>query len=321
MTSVNRILKCTSDRPTVKYIFISLWSFSDPFKYVKIKYHFFRLLLLFRLHNLKQLLALKMVAQWAETIGWQEYLEFGPLSVLLDPNYGISVYVTSQIAKASELLFPTVTKHFSHSKGNNRVVSRLGGQTLAYCCEVQVSIRAHCMWDLRWTRCHRDRILASRLSSYQPTTFTYLSWRIWILGSHEAQYQHTSTPHSKIKQDRQWTYNVTFRRICEKLLPWKSNKHYTYICVCVCVWDSVGACVCVLVCVCGEVAGRVGVCMRARALVAFRTHHATRHRGLSGSTTFFDIISQTAWSSEKCYCNIKWEFCFCLKACLKYLSF
>ena len=125
MTSGNIILKCTSDRPTVKYIFISLWSFNDSFKYVTTEHHFFRLLLSFRLHNIKLIRAFKMVAQCAETIGRQEYLAFGPLSVLLDPNYGISVNVTSQIAQASELLFRAVTKHFSHSKGNNRAVSRL----------------------------------------------------------------------------------------------------------------------------------------------------------------------------------------------------
>jgi hypothetical protein len=38
-------------------------------------------------------------------------------------------------------------------------------------------------------------------------------------------------------------YNVVLRRIQEKLLPWKSNKYYIFLCVCVCVevggWVSV----------------------------------------------------------------------------------
>jgi hypothetical protein len=51
----------------------------------------------------------------------------------------------------------------------------------------------------------------------------------------------------------------------------------------------------------GDVGARARVC--ACASVALLIQHATRMRhiicGLSGSTTFIDIISQTAWFSEK----------------------
>jgi hypothetical protein len=29
-------------------------------------------------------------------------------------------------------------------------------------------------------------------------------------------------------------YNIILRRVCESLLPWKSKKHYMFVCVCVC---------------------------------------------------------------------------------------
>jgi hypothetical protein len=59
-----------------------------------------------------------------------------------------------------------------------------------------------------------------------------------------------------LEQDRQCTYNVTFRRVRESLLPWKScNITYWSVCVCVCVW------VCVCVCVC--VRGYPRACARA----------------------------------------------------------
>jgi hypothetical protein len=35
------------------------------------------------------------------------------------------------------------------------------------------------------------------------------------------------------KQDRQWTYNVTFRRVRETFVAWKSNEYYIFwVCVC-----------------------------------------------------------------------------------------
>jgi hypothetical protein len=34
------------------------------------------------------------------------------------------------------------------------------------------------------------------------------------------------------KEDRQCTYNVTFMRVRETLLPWKSNKYYIFVCAC-----------------------------------------------------------------------------------------
>jgi hypothetical protein len=53
------------------------------------------------------------------------------------------------------------------------------------------------------------------------------------------------------EQDRQCTYNVTMRRVCESLLQWKSNTYYIYVCVRVCARAWVPM--------------RVGVCMRVRA--------------------------------------------------------
>ena len=35
----------------------------------------------------------------------------------------------------------------------------------------------------------------------------------------------------KTKQDRQCTYNVTLRRVCEQKLPWKSNTYCIFVCV------------------------------------------------------------------------------------------
>jgi hypothetical protein len=56
------------------------------------------------------------------------------------------------------------------------------------------------------------------------------------------------------KQGRQCTYNVILRRIRETLLPWKSNKYYTFVCMC--ARARVHACV---------VPGSASVCMRVCA--------------------------------------------------------
>jgi hypothetical protein len=60
--------------------------------------------------------------------------------------------------------------------------------------------------------------------------------------------------YTKRKLERQCTYNVTFRRVRESLLPWKSMKCYFWS---VCAWLSVRACM--------SVPGQVGVCMQISA--------------------------------------------------------
>jgi hypothetical protein len=51
-------------------------------------------------------------------------------------------------------------------------------------------------------------------------------------------------PWRTIKQDRQYTYNVTLKRVRESLLLWKSNKYYIFfsvrLCACVCASGRVG---------------------------------------------------------------------------------
>ena len=44
-----------------------------------------------------------------------------------------------------------------------------------------------------------------------------------------------------MSQDSRCTYNVTMRRVRQSLLPWKSNKYYTFVTVCVCA--RMGGCV------------------------------------------------------------------------------
>ena len=81
------------------------------------------------------------------------------------------------------------------------------------------------------------------------------------------------------------------------LLPCKSNK-YSYFSVCVCARR--GARVRVYVCVGGGGCPDAWACAFARVLVALLIQNAT-HMRLSRSTTFFDIISQTARFSAKSY--------------------
>ena len=52
---------------------------------------------------------------------------------------------------------------------------------------------------------------------------------------------------NEVKQDRQCTYEVMLRRVCESLLQRKSNKYYIFLCVCQCVrcagaWALLCAC-------------------------------------------------------------------------------
>ena len=82
------------------------------------------------------------------------------------------------------------------------------------------------------------------------------------------------------------------RSVRKSLLPWKSNKCYIFVCVCVrarvhaCAW--VGA----------RARGRVCACSLAYAACnAYVPYCAICV--LSGSTTHFEIISQTARFSEK----------------------
>jgi hypothetical protein len=34
-----------------------------------------------------------------------------------------------------------------------------------------------------------------------------------------------------VQQDRQCTCNVTWRHVCELLLPWENNEYYIFVCV------------------------------------------------------------------------------------------
>jgi hypothetical protein len=43
------------------------------------------------------------------------------------------------------------------------------------------------------------------------------------------------------RQEGKYTYNVTLRRVCESLCPWKSNKYYLLVCVCVRAYGYAGA--------------------------------------------------------------------------------
>jgi hypothetical protein len=82
----------------------------------------------------------------------------------------------------------------------------------------------------------------------------------------------------------QYRYNVTMRRVCESLLPWKRNK-YLHICLCVCV------------CVCVCVSGSLGLCKRVRACSLANTKckglepYCDVTCGPSVFYKFFDIIS------------------------------
>ena len=105
----------------------------------------------------------------------------------------------------------------------------------------------------------------------------------------------------------QCTYHVTMRRVCESLLKQTSNKHYIFVCVCA------RSCVRVCVCACECPGSYASACVRVASLI----QHATRMRHIvtsfvaSGSTIFFDIISQTARISEKKLLNIKCVLIFC----------
>ena len=105
------------------------------------------------------------------------------------------------------------------------------------------------------------------------------------------------------KQDIQLTYNVTLGRVRELLLPWKSNKNYIFLFVCACS----RACAC------------------ARAHVALLIQHAIRMCrivlcGLSGSTTFIDVINDTIFG-KKNVIEHKMCFDFLYNVCLKHFSF
>jgi hypothetical protein len=104
----------------------------------------------------------------------------------------------------------------------------------------------------------------------------------------------------EIKQDRQYTCELTLRRVHESLLQRKSNTYCLLVGLCVCSRPCVP---CVHACV--VLPGRVNVymCVRACSL----NQHATRKPILWHNLwplwlyLFFDIISQTARFSKKCY--------------------
>jgi hypothetical protein len=81
-----------------------------------------------------------------------------------------------------------------------------------------------------------------------------------------------------MQQDRQCTYNVILRRVCELLLPWKTNTYYIFMCVCVRARDR----------------GRVhALCACSLAYPACNSLAPYRDVicSPSSSATFFDIIS------------------------------
>jgi hypothetical protein len=92
----------------------------------------------------------------------------------------------------------------------------------------------------------------------------------------------------KRKQIQQGTSNVTMRRVDETIVA-VQKQEVLHVSVRECAPACVGSCVCV----------RMNVSARARAYVCARVRlliqHATRRHidicGLSGSTTFFEIMS------------------------------
>ena len=94
-------------------------------------------------------------------------------------------------------------------------------------------------------------------------------------------------------------YTVTFRRVRESLLQWKSSKYYLFICLRACVRACAGALACMWI------LGRVGVCVR---IIACSLAYPARNAyapccdvicGPSGSTTFFDILINGAIFGKK----------------------
>ena len=94
-----------------------------------------------------------------------------------------------------------------------------------------------CSWRLKYRR-HQYLVMLFISSWYLATCFDQ-PWSSSVLNWN--------------KQDRQHTYKVTLRRVCESLLPWKSSKHYIFVCVCAvvrtCVCGGPGAWACACACV------------------------------------------------------------------------
>jgi hypothetical protein len=158
------------------------------------------------------------------------------------------------------------------------------------------------------TKAQQSKLCSYRQSSNPPKTCRMtLQTNVWGINlcilsmllcthlTHKIPMVTLCTARLNIKQDTQYKYNVTMRRVRESWLPWKSKKYYLLICVCV------RACVRVWL------QGSVGVCMRVRACSLAnpaRNAHAPYCDVICGpsvSTTFFDIISQTVRFSEKRY--------------------
>jgi hypothetical protein len=110
--------------------------------------------------------------------------------------------------------------------------------------------------------------------------------------------------HTKFKQDRQRTYNVTLTHVHETTCRVKAIS-IMYFCVCVCV------CVCVFVGVGGW--ARECACARVALLIQRAARRHVAICGLSSSTTFFVIISLMAQCSEKKWLNTKCVFWFSLQ--------
>ena len=117
------------------------------------------------------------------------------------------------------------------------------------------------VWEAEWTPAllNADRKIRSRDISKDPT-----GNRKWDLPSCSAVPQPTAPMLAPLYiniQERQCTCNITLGAFTRPLLQWKSNEYYIRLCVCAC---SV-----------------MQHAMRRRHIVC----------GLSGLTTFFDIIS------------------------------
>ena len=120
------------------------------------------------------------------------------------------------------------------------------------------------------------------------------------------------------KQDRKTTFNVTLRRVHERMSPWKSNKNCIFsVSMCTHSRGSVNACACVRACWCQRGCRGAGVCCcecslnsRTRnahapyCLQPLWIHQIFRHY-LINST----ISGKSFWTLNLCF-GFSYEFSF-----------